>query len=98
MTGREQLLSDNVDQLHALAGALIELETLSGDEIKRVLAGERVDRNDLRTTTTAPIAAASRRSRRAAAAAGASRCPPRRDRALAGGALRLRCSIVGALG
>ncbi len=48
----KQLLSDNIDQLHALAGALIELETLSGDEIKRVLAGERVDRNDLRTTTT----------------------------------------------
>ncbi len=53
----KQLLSDNIDQLHALAGALIELETLSGDEIKRVLAGERVDRNDLRTTVTAPAAA-----------------------------------------
>ena len=52
----KQLLSDNIDQLHALAGALIELETLSGDEIKRVLAGERVDRNDLRTTTTTVIA------------------------------------------
>ncbi len=52
----KQLLSDNIDQLHALAGALIELETLSGDEIKRVLAGERVDRNDLRTTTT-PVTA-----------------------------------------
>ena len=50
------MLSDNIDQLHVLAGALIELETLSGDEIKRVLAGERVDRNDLRTTTTAPVA------------------------------------------
>ncbi len=52
----KQLLSDNIDQLHALAGALIELETLSGDEIKRVLAGEQVDRNDLRTTTAAPFA------------------------------------------
>ena len=40
----KQLLSDNIDQLHALAGALIELETLSGDEIKRILAGERIDR------------------------------------------------------
>jgi len=39
-----QLLSDNIDQLHALAGALIELETLSGDEIKRILAGETIDR------------------------------------------------------
>jgi len=53
----KQLLSDNIDQLHALAGALIELETLSGDEIKRVLAGERVDRNDLRTSTSAPLPA-----------------------------------------
>jgi cell division protease FtsH len=50
----KQVLSDNIDQLHALAGALIELETLSGDEIKRVLAGERVDRNDIRSTT--PVA------------------------------------------
>jgi len=50
----KQLLSDNIDQLYALAGALIELETLSGDEIKRVLAGERVDRNDIRSTT--PVA------------------------------------------
>jgi len=40
----KQLLSDNIDQLHALAGALIELETLSGDEIKRILAGETIDR------------------------------------------------------
>jgi len=50
----KQVLSDNIDQLHALAAALIELETLSGDEIKRVLAGERVDRNDIRST--APVA------------------------------------------
>jgi cell division protease FtsH len=53
----KQVLTDNIDQLHALAGALIELETLSGDEIKRVLAGERVDRNDIRSTT--PVAAGS---------------------------------------
>ena len=39
-----QVLSDNIDQLHTLAGALLEYETLSGDEIKRVLAGERIDR------------------------------------------------------
>ncbi len=53
----KQLLSDNIDQLHALAGALIELETLSGDEIKRVLAGERVDRNDLRSSTPVALGA-----------------------------------------
>jgi cell division protease FtsH len=38
------VLTDNIDQLHTLAGALLEYETLSGDEIKRVLAGERIDR------------------------------------------------------
>jgi cell division protease FtsH len=40
----KQVLSDNIDQLHNLAAALLELETLSGDEIKKVLAGEAVDR------------------------------------------------------
>jgi cell division protease FtsH len=41
----KQVLSDNIDQLHALASALLELETLSGDEIKKVLAGETIDRS-----------------------------------------------------
>ncbi|MDO9490111.1 MAG: cell division protein FtsH, partial [Sphingomonadaceae bacterium] len=40
----KQVLGDNIDQLHILAGALLEYETLSGDEIKRVIAGERIDR------------------------------------------------------
>ncbi len=41
----KQLLTDNIDQLHALAGALLEYETLSGDEIKKVIAGEPIERN-----------------------------------------------------
>ena len=40
----KHVLTENIDQLHALAGALLELETLSGDEIKKVLAGEVVER------------------------------------------------------
>jgi cell division protease FtsH len=40
----KKVLTENIDQLHALAGALLELETLSGDEIKKVLAGETIDR------------------------------------------------------
>jgi cell division protease FtsH len=40
----KKVLTENIDQLHALAGALLELETLSGDEIKKVLAGEPIDR------------------------------------------------------
>ncbi len=41
----KQVLTDNIDQLHRLAAALLDLETLSGDEIKRVLAGETVERS-----------------------------------------------------
>ena len=40
------VLTENIDQLHALAGALLELETLTGDEIKKVLAGEAVERGN----------------------------------------------------
>ena len=39
-----QLLTQHIDQLHTLAGALLEYETLSGDEINQVLAGETIDR------------------------------------------------------
>ncbi|MGL4541515.1 MAG: ATP-dependent zinc metalloprotease FtsH, partial [Polymorphobacter sp.] len=42
----KQVLTDNIDQLHALAAALLEVETLTGDEISRVLAGERIVRGD----------------------------------------------------
>jgi cell division protease FtsH len=40
------VLSDHIDQLHSLAGALLEYETLSGDEIKRLIAGEEIGRLD----------------------------------------------------
>ena len=42
----KQVLSDHVDQLHTVAGALLEFETLTGDEIKRLIAGEDLDRPD----------------------------------------------------
>jgi len=42
----KQLLTDHIDQLHSLAGALLEYETLSGDEIKRLIAGEDIGRDD----------------------------------------------------
>jgi cell division protease FtsH len=38
------VLNEHRDELEALAKALLEYETLSGDEIKRVLAGEQIDR------------------------------------------------------
>jgi cell division protease FtsH len=40
----KHLLDEHRDQLETLAQALIEYETLSGDEIKKVLAGESIDR------------------------------------------------------
>ena len=48
-----QVLTDHLDQLHKLALALLEYETLSGDEIKRILAGEPIDRSGA-TTTPSP--------------------------------------------
>jgi cell division protease FtsH len=39
------LLSTHVDKLHALAKALLEFETLTGDEIKVILDGGNIDRN-----------------------------------------------------
>ncbi|MBY0518936.1 MAG: cell division protein FtsH, partial [Sphingomonas sp.] len=42
----KHLLTEHVDQLHLLAGALLEYETLSGDEIKRLIAGDEIGRPD----------------------------------------------------
>ncbi len=49
----KQLLSDHIDQLHLLAGALLEYETLTGDEIKKVIASEPIDRSTGTGTTVA---------------------------------------------
>jgi cell division protease FtsH len=46
------VLTEHIDQLHLLAGALLEYETLSGDEIKRLIAGEDIDRPDLGASTS----------------------------------------------
>jgi cell division protease FtsH len=47
-----QVLSENVDQLHRIAGALLEYETLTGDEIKQIAAGEDINRPDAGATTS----------------------------------------------
>ncbi|MFK7840527.1 MAG: ATP-dependent zinc metalloprotease FtsH [Bdellovibrionales bacterium] len=41
----KQILTDNLDDLHTLAKALIEYELLSGDEIKALLRGEPIIRD-----------------------------------------------------
>ncbi|MCE2926067.1 MAG: ATP-dependent zinc metalloprotease FtsH [Rickettsiales bacterium] len=38
----QKILTDNLDQLHAIAKALLEYETLSGDEIKAIMKGEAI--------------------------------------------------------
>ncbi|HST36821.1 MAG TPA: cell division protein FtsH, partial [Allosphingosinicella sp.] len=40
----KSLLTEHLDQLHTLATSLLEFETLSGEEIRKVLAGEPLDR------------------------------------------------------
>ncbi len=41
-----KVLSENIDQLHQIAGALLEFETITGDEIKQLAAGGTIDRPD----------------------------------------------------
>ena len=42
----KKLLTDNIDELHKVAKALLEYEMLSGDEIKALLRGETIIRKD----------------------------------------------------
>ena len=42
------VLTDNLDQLHRLAAALLEFETLTGEESKKAIAGEDIGREDPR--------------------------------------------------
>jgi ATP-dependent metalloprotease len=44
MTRARKLLSDHKDDLHKLASALVEYETLTLEEVKRILAGESLSR------------------------------------------------------
>jgi len=40
------VLDENREELETLAKALLEFETLSGEEVKRVLKGETIQRDD----------------------------------------------------
>ncbi len=48
------ILTERIDELHALAKGLLEYETLSADEIRRIVKGERI----VRENSAAPAAAA----------------------------------------
>ncbi|HEV2569304.1 ATP-dependent zinc metalloprotease FtsH [Sphingomonas sp.] len=52
------VLTDNLDELHRLAEALLEYETLSGEEAKRAIKGEDIGREDKNKGGVSPIAAA----------------------------------------
>ena len=55
----KEVLTENIDQLHALAKALLEYETLNGDEIKRVMAGEKIDRGPEDRRPAVPVGVSS---------------------------------------
>ena len=40
------VLTENLDELHRLAGALLEFETLNGEEAKKAIKGEDIGRED----------------------------------------------------
>ena len=66
-TSARTILIDHIDELHRIAQALLEYETLSGDEIRGLLRGEaivRVDPDDTPATPPAvpPRTASGRRS------------------------------------
>jgi cell division protease FtsH len=42
----KRILTERIDELHRLAQGLLEYETLTGDDIRKVIAGEPLDRGD----------------------------------------------------
>ncbi len=54
----KDVLTGNTDQLHLLAGALLEYESLSGEEIKGLLRGEPIVRKDASDDSAEPVRAA----------------------------------------
>ena len=57
-TRARQVLTDNLDELHKLALALLEYETLTGEESKRAIRGEDIGRDDKANRGPQPRAAA----------------------------------------
>jgi cell division protease FtsH len=49
-----RLLTSNMDKLHLLASALLEREILDGEEIDRILKGEKLEPVQLETEKKEP--------------------------------------------
>ena len=62
----KHLLTEHQDELHTLAGALLEFETLSGDEIRTVLDGGTIDRGGSSTPALPAAGSSIPKSRRPA--------------------------------
>lgn len=65
-TKARKVLTEHIDDLHALANGLLEYETLSGDEVKALLRGEGISRPDFpseppRPTGTTAVPTAGKR-------------------------------------
>jgi cell division protease FtsH len=56
-TTARTVLTEHLDELHRLAGALLEYETLTGEESKRAIAGEDIGRDDGNSRTPVSITA-----------------------------------------
>ena len=62
-TAARRILTDRNDDLHLLAKALLEYETLSGDEVRALLRGEKITRDENNEPPTiAKVAPSSKRS------------------------------------
>jgi cell division protease FtsH len=53
-TTARKVLEEHVEELHKLAKGLLEYETLSGDEVQKILRGETIDRSEPASTTQGP--------------------------------------------
>lgn len=60
----ERILTKHLDELHIIAKAMLEYETLSGDEIKALLAGEKIRKPDEDSRPKAPVRSALPSSRK----------------------------------
>jgi len=59
-TTARNILTEHIDDLHRVAQALLEYETLSGDDVRGLLRGEPIVRKEPTDTTAAPPAMPSR--------------------------------------